>query len=106
LNGENKFTFYKKHPAVERIPQSIPRNRFAGGGDPRHHLEWIAAIKENNPGLCYSRFDITAYLTEIMLLGCVALRVGRKLEWDGPAMRCTNVPEAAQFVKRTNRMGW
>jgi predicted dehydrogenase len=106
LKGENKFSSHKKHPAVEAIPQSIPRNRFKGDSDSRHHLEWIAAIKENNPGLCYSRFDITAYLTEIMLLGCVALRTGKKLECDGPAMRAKNVPEAAQFVKRTNRTGW
>jgi hypothetical protein len=43
---------------------------------------------------------------EIMLLGCVALRVGKKIEWDGPGMVAKNAPEAAQFVKRTNRDGW
>ena len=41
-----------------------------------------------------------------MLLGCVALRAGKKIEWDGPAMRATNAPEAAQFIKRENRAGW
>ena len=41
-----------------------------------------------------------------MLLGCVSLRVGQKLEWDGPNMRALNCPEAAQFVKRENRAGW
>ena len=106
LNDESKFTFYKKYPAIESIPETLPRNPFEGDMDKRHHLEWIAAIKENKPELCYSRFDIAANLTEIMLLGCVALRVGRKIEWDGPAMRATNAPEAAQFVKRTNRKGW
>jgi hypothetical protein len=36
----------------------------------------------------------------------VAIRSGKKLEWDGPAMRATNAPEAAQYVKRENRAGW
>ena len=56
----------------------------------------------------YSNFDIAAYLTEIILLGCIALRVGvgKKMEWDGPNMKSPNRPEAARFVKRTNRRGW
>jgi predicted dehydrogenase len=106
LKGEKKFTHYKKHPVVLSLPQSIPRNRFKGGADYRHHQEWIAAIKANDPDLCYSRFDLAGRLTEIMLLGCVALRTGKKLEWDGPAMKVKNVPEAAQFIRRTNRPGW
>jgi hypothetical protein len=106
LKGDKKFIHFKKHPAVTAIPESIPRNRFKGSSDLRHHQEWIAAIKENNPDLCYSRFDIAGRLTEIMLLGCVALRTGKKLEWDGPAMKVKNVPEAAHFIRRTNRQGW
>jgi hypothetical protein len=106
LNDEKKFVHYKKHPAVEAIPQTIPRNPFKGDTDRRHHLEWINAIKENNPQLCYSRFEIGAQLTEIMLLGCVALRTGRKIEWDGPNMVAKNCPEAAPFIKRDNRAPW
>ncbi len=41
-----------------------------------------------------------------MLLGCVALRAGKKIEWDGPNMVATNCPEAAPFIKRENRPGW
>ncbi len=54
----------------------------------------------------YSNFDIAAYLTEIILLGCVAMRVGKKLEWDGPGMRAKNAPEAAKYVRREYREGW
>jgi hypothetical protein len=106
LGDEKKFTHFKKHPAVAQIPLVIPRNAFSGDNDKRQHLEWIAAIKAGKPELCYSRFAIAAQLTEIMLLGCVSLRVGQKLEWDGPNMRALNCPEAAQFVKRENRAGW
>lgn len=106
LKGEKKFTHFKKSPAVALIPQTIPRNAFTGDNDRRQHLEWIAAIKAGKPEMCYSRFAVGAQLTEIMLLGCVSLRVGKKIEWDGPNMRATNCPEAAQFVKRENREGW
>jgi hypothetical protein len=41
-----------------------------------------------------------------MVLGCVALRVGKKIEWDGPKMVAKNCPEAAPFIKRENRSGW
>ena len=104
LNGEKELLDSKAHEAVKVIPQTIPRNAFQGETDKRHHLEWIAACKGGPAG--YSNFDIAAYLTEIILLGCVALRTGKKLDWDGPNMRATNAPEAAQYVKRTNRKGW
>jgi len=106
LNDDKKFIHYKKHSAVAAIPEWIPRNPFKGDNDLRQHLEWINAIKENKPQSCYSRFAIGAQLTEIMLLGCVALRAGKPIQWDGPAMRAVNCPEAAPFIRRANRPGW
>jgi len=106
LNGDPKFINYKQHPALDSIPPAIPRNEFKGDTDRRHHLQWIAAIKRNDPELCCSRLAIGAPLTEIMLLGCVALRTGKKIEWDGPAMRAINAPEAAPYIRRENRAGW
>lgn len=104
LNDEKELSSGASHEAVKAIPQIIPRNAFTGDTDYRHHQEWIAACKGGPTP--YSNFDIAAYLTEIILLGCVALRTGKKLEWDGPNMRATNAPEAMQFVKRANRKGW
>jgi hypothetical protein len=56
----------------------------------------------------YSNFDIAAYLTEIILLGCVAMNVGvgQKLDWDGPKMRAKNNKNAEKFVKSEYRKGW
>jgi hypothetical protein len=45
-------------------------------------------------------------LTEIILLGNLAARTGRKLYWDGPNMKCTNVPEANDLVHTQYRDGW
>lgn len=106
LNDEKKFTHYKKYEGVNAIPETIPRNPFKGDTDLRHHLEWLQAIKDGKPEACYSRFAVGAQLAEIMLLGCVSLHVGQKIDWDGPNMRVTNVPDAAQFVKRENRAPW
>jgi hypothetical protein len=104
VGDEKAMTEAKNHEAVKAIPQSIPRNPFQGDSDKRHHLEWIAACKGGAAG--YSNFDIAAYLTEIILLGCIALRSGKKLEWDGPNMRAKNAPDASRFVKREFRKGW
>lgn len=104
LNDEKELKSGKDHESVKAIPQIIPRNAFSGDTDFRHHQEWIAACKGGPTP--YSNFEIAGYLTEIILLGCIALRVGKKLEWDGPNMRALNAPEAAQFVKRNYRQGW
>jgi len=98
LKDEKDLTDGRSHEAVKNIPQTIPRNEHPGTGDPKQHLEWIAGCK-GGP-VPYSNFDIAAYLTEIILLGCVALRVGKPLDWDGPKMRAKNAPEAARFINR------
>ena len=59
--------------------------------------EWVEAIKAGKPEIAYSNFDIASLLTEAFLLGNVAIRTGKTLEWDGPGLRVTNVPEANQL---------
>ena len=39
-----------------------------------------------------SPFEYAAKLTEVMLLGVVALRAGKKIAYDSANMRVTNVP--------------
>jgi hypothetical protein len=104
LTDDKEFVPSKNSAAVKAIPQTIPRNAFQGDADKRQHLEWIAGCKGGPTP--YSNFDVAAYLTEIILLGCVAMQVGKKIEWDGPNMRATNAPEAAQYITRGNRKGW
>ena len=99
LNGKNEYVAGDQVEACKAVPQTIPRS-------PGHMQEWFRMMKEGVPA--YSNFDIAAYLAEVILLGCVALRVGpgKRMEWDGPNMKSPNLPEAAQFVKRENRPGW
>lgn len=97
LKDEQNFTNGDKHGSAVNVAKTIARS-------PGHYKEWINMIRGGAPA--YSNFDIAAYLTEIILLGCVAMRVGKPLDWDGPGMKATNAPEAAQFVKREYRKGW
>jgi len=45
-------------------------------------------------------------LTEVMLLGIVSLRAGKKLHYDGANMRVTNDEAANEFLTRVPREGW
>ena len=67
-------------------------------------LEWLRAAKGGPKAT--SNFNYAATLTEAMLLGNVAMRVGKRLEYDGATGRVTNCPEAAQFVHPEYRKGW
>jgi predicted dehydrogenase len=79
---------------------------------PGHHREWIEACKgaKEKPG---SNFDFAGPLTEVVLLGNVALRLKlrgelakHKLLWDAEKLAFTNMPEANQFLRREYREGW
>ncbi len=69
-----------------------------------HHQEWIHACKTGDPTLC--NFDYSGKLIEHNLLGNVAYRTGKKLEWDAEQLRASNAPEADQFIRREYREGW
>ncbi len=69
-----------------------------------HHQEWTDACKGR--GRALSDFAYGAALTEMILAGVVAYRVGKRLEWDGPAMRATNCPEAEALIHPPQRDGW
>jgi predicted dehydrogenase len=69
-----------------------------------HHKEWIEAIKTGGKTTC--QFDYSGPLTETALLGNVAYRVGKKLEWDAQKLSATNCREADQFIQHHYRKGW
>ena len=100
LNDEEKLRSVTKHEACKGIPETLPRVN-------NHYKEWVNACVANKPNDPYSRFEIAAYLTEIILVGCFALRMpGKKILWDGPKMRSPNTPEVAPLVRGAYRPGW
>ncbi|MDP7206943.1 MAG: AMP-binding protein, partial [Pirellulaceae bacterium] len=70
-----KFTGFKAPEPT--IPKSIG-----------HHAEWIKACKEGTPTTC--NFDYSGALSEAVLLGNVAFRAGKPLEWDAENLKATN----------------
>ncbi len=96
--GQHILLPKEKFADFEPPPQSIPDSIGC------HRKEWFEACKGN--GRTLSHFDYAAPLTETILLGNVAFRAGRKLEWDAQNMTFTNCPEADRYIKRDYREGW
>ncbi|HTI69619.1 MAG TPA: Gfo/Idh/MocA family oxidoreductase [Candidatus Limnocylindria bacterium] len=69
-----------------------------------HYEEWIAACKGGPKA--YSNFDVAGPITETVLLGNVALRAGRRIEWDAKAFKVSNIKTANAFVRSPYRKGW
>jgi hypothetical protein len=69
-----------------------------------HEQNWADAAKGN--GTASTPFEYAARLTEVMLLGVVALRAGGKIHYDAANMRITNMPAANEFLRREARSGW
>jgi hypothetical protein len=69
-----------------------------------HHREWTEACKTGAPTTC--SFDYSAPLTEAVLLGNVAYRLGRPITWDPVKSQAVNEPEAERFLRRKYRDPW
>ena len=78
-------------------PRTIPKS-------PGHYREWLDACKGGKPSL--DNFDYASALTECVLLGNVAIRSGKKIEWDAKQFKAANALEANRFLKREYRKGW
>jgi predicted dehydrogenase len=71
-----------------------------------HHKEWVEACLRNDPAAPLCRFDYSGPLAETVLLGGVAFRLGKTLEWDAENLRATNAPEADSLIRTQYRDGW
>jgi predicted dehydrogenase len=80
-------------PPEKTVPRSIG-----------HHAEWLESILGGPDAASY--FDHAGPLTEMVLLGNLAVRTGGRIEWDAKNMKVKNNREAQQYVKREYRKGW
>jgi hypothetical protein len=94
LLPESKMKEYQRpDPTLPRIP----------GGD--HHLDFFTACKGGRPA-CSNFPDVAGPLAESVLVGNLAIRLGKRIEWDGPAMKAKNCPQADALIRRPYRPGW
>ena len=108
--GERGKIMHKSHGGK---PTLLPLSRMDGFQRPdetlprvkgSHEQNWIDACK--GMGAACSHFDYSGPLTEVVLLGNLAIRTEGHLLWDGPNMRVTNNEVANQWVQRAYRTGW
>jgi hypothetical protein len=93
LLPESKMMDFKRPaPTIPRVPGNSP------------HKDFIRACKDG-PKAC-SNFDISGPFTEMALLGNVALRLGKKIQWDPVNLKCPGTPEADAILHPTFRDGW
>lgn len=79
--------------------KTLPR---VAGGD--HFSEWVRACKGGEPA--GSNFDYAARLTEAVLIGNLAVRTRRRIEWDAAAKRVSNLNDANQYLAKEYRSGF
>jgi hypothetical protein len=87
------MTYYKRRTKKHLIP---PLGVF--------QKQWINACKTNLKTSC--NFDYAGKMIEMMNLGLVAYRVGKKISYDGADGKVTDSPEANELLRRTYRPGW
>ena len=90
----------EKHKAFPAPEKTLPRNKGSFN-------DFLEACRSGKPTTA-SKFEVATALTEIVLLGNLAQKAGldKKVEWDGPAMKCTNIPEVNKIVEIPSRKGW
>src|SRR5207253_10571581 len=82
------------HKSFGKPAQKLPRIP-----NENHEMNWAEAAKgKTQPS---SPFEYAAKLTEVMLLGVVALRAGQKIVYDGANMRVTNDDPATELLQST-----
>ncbi len=79
------------------VPKTLPRRSGTWG-------EWFEACKGGEAAGC--NFDWAGPLTQIVLLGNIAIRAEKRLEWNGGQMKFTNSDEANQLLKEDYQNGW
>lgn len=68
------------------------------------HRDWINSIK-NGTKSC-SDFSYSGPLTEVILLGSLAIRTGKTVKWDAEKLEIIGNPEASKMINTEARKGW
>ena len=93
----NRIVPESKMNAYELPPKTLNRRLGTWG-------EWVEAIRGGEPAGC--NFDWAGIITEAVLLGNIAIRVGKDLQWDAEKVKFANNDKANEYVASKYRSGW
>ena len=93
----NRIIPEEKMNAYKPPPKTLKRRSGTWG-------EWVEAIRGGQPAGC--NFDWASIITESVLLGNIAIRTGKKLQWDAENMKFANDKSANEYIKPTYRSEW
>ncbi len=68
--------------------------------------ELCRAVRGEGPKPISNFVDHAGPLTEMVLAGNLAVRLGKKIDWNAKAMEARGLPEVKALLKRTYRAGW
>ena len=72
-----------------------------------HHKEWYLACTGEKPyDFPKCNFSYAAPFTEMVLLGCIAQRVGGKMKYDPKTMTFKDREDATALITKEYREGW
>jgi hypothetical protein len=95
--GEPRLIPASAMAAYKAPAKTLPRS-------PGHYEDWIAACKGGEKAV--ANFEFAGPVTETILLGNVAVRAGKTIEWDSETMTVTNDKEANELIHFPYREGW
>jgi hypothetical protein len=98
-SGAPRLVAESKMKDFQSPPKTLPRSIG-------HRAEWIQACKEGNPAGAKAGFAYSGPFTEALLVGNLAVRLQKRIEWDAAAMKATNAPEAEPLIHKTYRKGF
>ncbi len=70
------------------------------------YAEWLAGIRQGDPDRPSCPFSYAGPLTAAYLLGNIAMKLEKTIEWDESTRQITNCPEGNQYLQRPYRKGW
>ena len=98
LKGEPEARGVLEHPACKPVASSLPR-------EPKNHMQEFLDACKGGAGT-FQGFVSSADIAEVAMVGMVALRYGKPIDWDSQNMKAKGAPGADPLIHLAQRTKW
>lgn len=98
LKGESEARGVLQHEACKPVPVSCPK-------EPKNHMQEFLDACKGGPGT-FQGFVSSADICEVAMVGMVALRYGKPIDWDSASMKVKGEPGADPLIHLEQRKKW